>query len=74
MSTHRQRIEHNINNGRYEEYKTLSICKINDYYRMHDNKIKYQVHNESHKHSFSMLYENIDEAIDKFFDLKRKIR
>ncbi len=41
---------------------------------MRDNVIKYQVHNESHKYSFSVLYEDVDEAIDKFFDLKRKIR
>ena len=74
MSSHRERIKYNISNGRYEEYKTVSICKINDYYRIANGAIKYQVHNESHKHSFSQLYDNIDEAVDKFFELKRKIR
>ena len=62
----RERIE----SGRYEEHKGLSICKINDFYRLPNGKIKYQVHS----YYFSQLYEDIDEALDKFFEIRRKIR
>lgn len=33
-------------------------------------EIRYQVHS----HFFSKLYKDIDEALDKFFDIRRKIR
>tara|TARA_Y100000593_G_scaffold83590_1_gene157707 strand:- start:21411 stop:21641 length:231 start_codon:yes stop_codon:yes gene_type:complete len=67
---YRQRIKDKIQNGRYEEYKGLSICKINDYYPLMHGKTKYQVHS----HFFSKLYDDIELALDKFFEIRRKIR
>lgn len=68
--TYRKRIKNLLQNGRYEEHKGLSICKINDFYPLPSGKIKYQVHS----YYFSQLYEDIDEALDKFFEIRRKIR
>tara|TARA_R100000008_G_C3579599_1_gene167554 strand:- start:1056 stop:1286 length:231 start_codon:yes stop_codon:yes gene_type:complete len=68
--SYRQRVRERIESGRYEEHKGLSICKINDFYRLPNGKIKYQVHS----YYFSQLYEDIDEALDKFFEIRRKIR
>ena len=68
--SYRQRVRERIESGRYEEHKGLSICKINDFYRLPNGKIKYQVHS----YYLSQLYEDIDEALDKFFEIRRKIR
>ena len=68
--SYRQRVKNLIQNGRYEEYKGLSICRINDFYPLLSGKIKYQVHS----YFFSHLYEDIDEALDKFFETRRKIK
>ena len=74
MKSHRERIKDKLLSGRYEDYKTLSICRINDFYTLRGNKVKYQVHNDLHRNSFSELYEDVEEAIDKFFEIRRKIR
>lgn len=70
FSSYRRRIKNRIQDGKYEEYKGLSICKINDFYPLMNGKIKYQVHS----YFFSRLYEDIDDALDKFFEIRRKIR
>ena len=74
MTSHRDRISNKLFNGLYEEYKSRSICRINDFYPLRSGKIKYQVHNDTHRHLFSELYDDIDEAIDKFFEIRKKIR
>ena len=68
--SYRQNIKNGIEEGRYTEYKGLSICRINDFYPLMSGKIKYQVHS----YFFSQLYEEIDDALDKFFEIRRKIR
>ena len=68
--SYRKRVKFLIERGRYEEYRGLSICRINDFYPLASGKIKYQVHS----YYFSQLYENIEEALDKFFEIRRKIR
>jgi|TARA_B100000519_G_scaffold40574_1_gene30461 hypothetical protein len=68
--TWKDKIRDKIQNGRYEEYKGLSICKINDFYQPMNRKVRYQVHS----YRFSGLFEDIEEALDKFFEIKRKIR
>lgn len=73
MSTHRESIKDKLLSGSYEEYNNLSICRINDFYTIHSG-IKYQVHNDAHRYSFSELYDDVEEAIDKFFEIRRKIR
>ena len=66
--SYRRRVKSRIQNGKYEEYKGLSICKINDFYPR--PKTQYQVHS----YFFSNLYENVEDALDKFFEIRRKIR
>ena len=68
--SHRESIKEKITNGRYVEYRGLSICKINDFYPLANGKTKYQVHS----YYFSELYDNIDEALDRFFEIRWKIR
>ena len=68
--SYRQNLKGKILSGRSVDYKGLTICRINDFYPLMHKKIRYQVHS----HFFSKLYEDIDEALDKFFDIRRKIR
>ena len=68
QTSHRDNVKNRITRGRYVEFRGLSICKINDFYNLRTG-IKYQVHS----YFFSKLYEDIDEAIDKFFELRTKI-
>ena len=68
--SYRQTIKDTIEKGRYAEHKGLSICRINDFYPLMSGKIRYQVHS----YFFSKLYEDIEEALDKFFEIRRKIR
>ena len=81
----RQFIKDRIENKRYVEFKSLSICKINDFYDRMIQKDMYQVHcsnprclqqkgSTSKKIPFSMLYEDIEQAINKFIELRKKIR
>ncbi len=69
-SSYRQSVKDRIQVGRYVDYKGLTICRINDFYPLMHKQIRYQVHS----HFFSKLYEDIDEALDKFFEIRRKIR
>tara|TARA_Y100000310_G_C20598562_1_gene771795 strand:- start:93 stop:314 length:222 start_codon:yes stop_codon:yes gene_type:complete len=66
----RRKIKDKISNGFYEEYKGLSICKINDFYPLISGKVKYQVHS----YFYSSLFDDIEEALDKFFEIRRKIK
>jgi len=68
--SYRQSVKSKMQNGRHTEYKGLSICRINDFYPLMSGKIRYQVHS----YFFSQLYEDVDEALDKFFEIRRKIR
>ena len=69
-SSYRQTVKSKIQTGRYVEHKGLSICKINDFYKTMNNKVRYQVDCRS----FSSLYENIEDALNKFFELRGKMR
>lgn len=69
-TSYRQKIKDKIESGRYVDYKGLTICRINDFYPLMHKKIRYQVHS----YFFSKLYEDVDEALDKFFEIRRKIR
>ena len=68
--SYRQNIKSRIQSGKYTEHKGLSICRINDFYQSMIKKTKYQVHS----YFFSQLYEDVDEALDKFFEIRRKIK
>ena len=71
--SHRENLRDKLQNGKYEEYKTLSVCKINDFYRLVHRKIRYQVHSDG-RYKFSELYEDIEEAMDKYFEIRRRMR
>ena len=73
MALYREFVASEINNGRYVEYKTLSICCINDFYELKSDKIKYQVHCDDYKNQFSSLYHNLDTAVKKFMEIRRKL-
>ncbi len=68
QTSHRENVKSRITSGRYVEFKGLSICKINDFYPLRTG-VKYQVHS----YFFSELYEDIEEAINKFFELRARI-
>ena len=72
--SHRENLRDKLQNGRYEEHKGLAICRINDFYKLVHGQGRYQVHSEYGKHKFSELYEDIEEAMDKFFETRRRIR
>lgn len=67
-SSYRQTVKTKIQNGRYVEHKGFSICRLNDFYETLSGKIRYQVDCRS----FSSLYEDIEDALNKFFELIRK--
>jgi len=69
--THRDRIRSKLDKGGYEDYKSLSISVIK---RSVIRNTLYQVHCESGRHKFSELYEDIEEAISKYFQLRKKLR
>ena len=74
MQTKRDSIRKKITTGKYVEYHTLSICKINDFYPLISGKIMYQVHCSSPRCKHSALYEDIEEAINTFLELRENLR
>ena len=60
--------------GSSVECNRLSLCCLNDYYPKL-KKIKYQVDCDDYRFKFSQLYgvEELDQAIQKYIDLKGKL-
>ena len=57
------------------EYKKLSICDLRDYYnfyRRRKNPI-YQVHCDDSKNRFSKIYKDINDAVNIFNEIKKKL-
>lgn len=52
------------------DYKGVSICNLGNHYKRVVASNEYQVWSEKDKKHF--MYKNIDEAIDKFLELKDK--
>lgn len=71
MPTHREKIIGKLERGGHEDYKSLSISAIR---RQTLSKTMYQVHCEHFKNKFSELYDDMDKAIDKFFEIKKRLR
>ena len=69
--SHKENLIEKLHTGRYEEYKGVSICLINDFYSPLNKKIRYQVHCDG-KYSFSQFYDCIDEAIKKYFEIRKR--
>ena len=70
--SHREKIRNKLENGAYEEWNTLSICCLNDFYPVRSG-IKYQVHCEDNRYKFSKLYSNSNDAISKFLNIKHRL-
>ena len=71
MTSYREAIRKKLENGGYEEFNSLCISAID---RTAVGKIFYQVHCDSYKHKFRQLYNNTEEAIDKFFELRKRVK
>lgn len=58
-----------VRDGCSVEYKDISLSDLRNYfYWMKNKKRVYQVHSNK----FTEVYESLDEAIDKFLELKGK--
>ncbi|MAF25449.1 hypothetical protein CL634_07735 [bacterium] len=71
MTSYREAIQKKLENGGYEEFKSLCVAAI---YRPGVNQTFYQVHWDAYRQPFSKLYDNIEEAMDKFFELRKRVR
>ena len=71
MTSYRESIKKKLANGGYEEFKSLCIATI---YRNAVGKTCYQVHCDSYRCKFSELYDEAEDAIDKFFELRKRVR
>lgn len=53
------------------EYKRVSLNTIER--NLGNKRLRFQVHSENQKFKFSELYEDINEAVDKFLFIKRRV-
>ena len=56
--------------GCYIESNGVSICNLNDYIQGFNRSEQYQVWSD--KHRVYELYQNLDEAMDKFLELQTR--
>jgi len=55
-------------------YKNITLCDLTDHVPYLKNKTsKYQVHSDNSKVKFSEIYYNIEEAVNKFIELKLQV-
>ena len=73
MSSYREFVTNEIDDGRYVEHKSVSICCINDFYELKSGKSKFQVYCDDYKNKFSRLYDSLDTAVKKFMEIRRKL-
>lgn len=64
-----------LNEGVNIEYGKLSLCDLRNFRHssLYNNR-RYQVHCEDSKYPWSVVYDDIDSAIEKFLELKNKVR
>ncbi len=56
-------------------YKNITLCDLTDqvpYLKSRQNGM-YQVHSDNSKIKFSEIYQNIEEAVNKFIELKLQV-
>jgi len=76
-----------VQNSLFREYKQilldgcsvdyrgkLCVCFLSDYYQGRVRRVVYQVHCSDSRYLFSQCYRTINEAMDKFFELKGKLK
>ena len=66
----REEYKNIIYSGRYIESNGVSICNLNDYIQGFNRSEQYQVWSD--KHRVYELYQNLDEAMDKFLELQTR--
>jgi len=66
-----KKIKMRLSRGGYMSFRGVTICPIK---RNMPKQIVYQVHSDNPKTRFSKLYKDIDEAIQKFLQIKKKVR
>jgi hypothetical protein len=56
-------------------YKNITLCDLTDHVPYLKNKTNgmYQVHSDNSKAKFSEIYYNIEEAVNKFIELKLQV-
>ena len=52
----------------------LTVCKISDYYRGKVKRLVYQVHCSDSRLGFSKFYRTLNEALEKFFELRSNLK
>ena len=63
-----------IIDGSAVECNRLSLCCINDYLKFASNKdIKYQVDCDDYRFKFSKLYNDVNDAVEKYIEIKGKL-
>jgi len=64
-----------LDEGLNIEYGRLSLCDLTNFRHSHiyDNR-RYQVHSEDSKYPWSCIYDEMEPAINKFMELRRKVR
>jgi len=76
--THKDRkslVEWVLKEGMSLDYGKLSFCDLTNFRHsaVYDNR-RYQVHSEDSRYPWSCIYDDIEPAIEKFLELKRKVR
>jgi hypothetical protein len=57
------------------EYGKLSLCDLSGFrYSQLSMNRRWQVHSDDSKHSWSMIYDELEPAIEKFLELKQKVK
>lgn len=64
-----------IDNDVSVQYGKLSLCDLRNFYysNVYDNR-RYQVHSDDNKYPWSKIYDNLDAAVEKFLEIKKKAR
>jgi len=64
-----------LEEGMSLEYGKLSLCDLRNFKHsdVYNNR-RYQVHSDDSKYSFSMIYDSEKSAIEKFLELKTKVK
>ena len=66
----REEYKNIIYSGRYIESNGVSICNLNDYVQGFNRAAQYQVWSD--KHRVYNLYQNLNDALDKFLELRTR--
>ena len=66
-----KKIKIRLDRGGYMSFKGVVICPIK---RNIPKELVYQVHCDNPRTRFSKLYRDVDEAIQKFLQIKKKVR